>query len=485
MIIIRHKKAAVIIILIIFIFTSGCSKNSVINSLFTGYRNRYEISVYYKPEDRYIFGTQKLFYKNTEDIELNDIYFHLYPNAFSQAETAPMIGDIRDNYPSGFNPGKIDIINVWVNGVSSKWAVEGQDKTILKVELNKPIKPQSTMEIRIDFGEKLPLSRTDFGAYNGIASFENWYPVLCVYDNEGWHTEPSCKMGEANFSEVSDYYVDIDLPENELVASTGDIKKEKALDNNRKIISIEAKNVRDFTWVSSSKFQMAELEHNGIEIRSFFLNEDRERGIKVLDYASKAMDFFSESFGEYPYKSFDIVETPLYGGAMEYPLLTAVGEQYYKYLEEKNLEAAVAHEIAHQWWYVIVGNNEYVDPWLDEALATYSEAMYFEKYYGEAAFKEKINTRVGMARFNRVPMDSMDKFKTGSEYNIVVYIQGAYILDEFRNKVGNEMFLEILKSYFETYKFKNANTDDFITIATDICGNEAATFLKNRLSGKN
>lgn len=392
-----------------------------------------------------------------------------------------MIGDIAQNYPNGFNPGQIDIINVIVDNKPAAWEVEGRDKTLLRVRLDEPLKKGKSVEIKMDFQEKLPTARTDFGYYKRVACFENWYPVLCVYDDAGWHKEPSVKIGECNFSEISDYVVEINLPEQEMIASTGKFIKEKRLDGGRKLVVLEADKVRDFTWVSSARFESVEKKHKGVIIKSYFINEDREKGIAALDFAVRALDFFNETFGEYPYDRLNIVETYLYGGAMEYPLLTSIGEQFYKYSDIKPLEGAVAHEIAHQWWYVVVGNNEYKEPWLDEALASYSEAMYFEKYYGEQMFRRKISSRAGLARFARSIGDSMDEFKNSSEYNIVVYMKGAYALDELRTKVGEDVFVKAIKKYYDDYKFKNATTSDFLNVINDICGEDAVEFFKRRL----
>src|SRR5690554_2638550 len=116
-------------------------------------------------------------------------------------------------------------------------------------------------------------------------------------------------MGESNFSEVSDYTVEIELPENEIVASSAQEEKEKKIGNGRKLLTLKADNVRDFTWISSNKFQKAERKHNGVTIKSYFLNEDKVRGIDAINMAVRALDFYNESFGEYPYDSFSIVQT--------------------------------------------------------------------------------------------------------------------------------------------------------------------------------
>ena len=209
------------------------------------YKNSYNINVYYNPDERSIFASQKLSYKNTEDVELKEVYFHLYPNAFLNKETVPMIGDISDNYPEGFNPGQIDIKGVWVDNNSVDWSIEGRDKTLLSVKLINALKEGEKITIKIDFQEKVPYGKTDFGSYNSIACFENWYPVLCVYDNEGWHKELSCKMGQLNFSEVSDYVVSVDIPSDENVASSGNTINEKQIGDSRKSLTLKADNVRD------------------------------------------------------------------------------------------------------------------------------------------------------------------------------------------------------------------------------------------------
>jgi Aminopeptidase N len=477
---IRLKRRAILLIVFIFIF-SGCKLSTALKS--DGYKNKYSINIYYNPKEASIYGTQKISYRNTEDVDINELYFHLYANAFRDKSTAPMIGEINDSYPEGFNPGQIDIVDIWIDNSKAVWNTEGEAKTLLCVKLSKPLKANEKISIRMDFQEKLPHARTDFGEYGGIACFENWYPVLCIYDSKGWHKEAFSKLGEANFSEISDYNVDINLPENEVVASTGKPVRERADGDGRKNITIKAESVRDFTWVSSSSLKKVEKKYKGILIKSYFTDKDKVRGVSVLDTCSRAFDFYNEAFGPYPYDEFSVVETCLYGGAMEYPMMTTVGELYYTYQDPQALEGAVAHEIAHQWWYVTVGNNEYAEPWLDESLATYSEAMYFEKYRGREMLKQRINPEIGLTRSIRNTGDSMGQFKNINEYNLVVYLKGAYMLNELREKVGDKNFFDIMKRYYEAYRFKNADTNNFLDTVKGVCGEEAVEFIKLRLYG--
>lgn len=472
---IKLRKLAVFILIFIFLI-DGCAVRTASGA----YKNKYVIDVYYNPGEMSIFGSQKLYYKNTEDKALEELYFHLYPNAFRSEDTAPMMGGVEDNYPAGFNPGQIDIIGVWVDGERVIWSTEDTGDTILRVSIGRRLETGEKAEIRVDFQEKIPYGRTDFGSYGGIACFENWYPILCIYDSSGWHTEPVCRIGEANFSEVSDYEVRLDLPGGEQVAHTGECKGVRGRGSDRKVITIAAEDVRDFTWISSGGFRKLEAQHNGIVIKSYFLDNDKDMGALALDTCARAIDFYSERFGKYPYGAFSVVETPLYGGAMEYPMLASVGSDYYSGRGRERLESAVAHEVAHQWWYAVVGNNEYSQPWLDEALSTYAEGLYLEKYYGGYALRNRLDIS-GTSRYKNRPGSGMDKFKSTDEYNGVVYIRGANILNGLRENVGDEAFYSVLKRYYETYKFKNADIADFLDVVRDVCGEQAAEFIKLRL----
>lgn len=477
----KIKRLTALVITLVLIF-SGCSLYT--SGGVSGYKNRYKISVFYNPDESSIYGSQKIDYKNIEDADLNEIYFHIYPNAFRSKSTAPVIGGFGDNYPEGFNPGQIDIVGVWINGSPVKWSVEGDAYTLLCIKPAGKIRKNQKVGIKIDYQERLPHARTDFGSYNGIACFENWYPILCVYDAVGWHKESYSKIGEPNFSEVSDYEVEIDLPKDEVVASTGKCIGEKNISSGRKRVTLKADNVRDFAWISSRYFKTVEKKYKGVTIKSFFMNDDREKGVSVLDICCKALDFYNESFGKYPYDVFSVAETSLYGGAMEYPEISSIGQLYYTYKVDDLFESAVVHELAHQWWYVVVGNNEYKEPWLDESMAAYSEYMYFEKYYGKDEMKKRLSQNTGNFKSSAHTGDSMDKFSSIGEYSLVVYIKGAYMLDEFRKKVGDEKFFEIMKKYYSLYKFKNADTNGFLGVVNDVCGDEAVKFIKLRLAGK-
>ena len=171
------------------------------------------------------------------------------------------------------------------------------------------------------------------------------------------------------------------MPENIVVASTGLIKSDRHKGNND-VMSINASNVRDFAFVLSPKFKVAEEDVDGIKVMSYYFDEDV--GTRALKYAKDAVKFYNSYIGKYPYKQYSVVESDFYMGGMEYPNLVMISKDLYSKNNIFNLEYVIAHETAHQWWYGVVGNNEVKEAWLDEGLTEYMTIMYIEKYYGKA-----------------------------------------------------------------------------------------------------
>lgn len=161
---------------------------------------------------------------------------------------------------------------------------------------------------------------------------------------------------------------------------------------------------------------------------------------------------------------------------MEYPQLIALGQSHYKDIDK--LISAIAHEGAHQWWYVTVGNDEHSTPWLDEGFANYSGQLYMAHRLGN---DDKINSL--MKDYENIisadqPIEaSVINFASWKNYNDVIYKKGALALHRLRNSVGDEKFFNIMQIYYQRYKLKNAHVADFLDIVEEISGKEAVKKL--------
>lgn len=433
--------------------------------------NKYIITVDYDKKENTLKGHEKIIYHNNQNKSMHSIVLYLYPNMYKNLETVPAIGSAEKSYPEGFDPGYIKLSNIKVDGKEiDKSVEEGFSSIYIDFPLEKPVKQNKNIEIDMDFMVKIPISTTRFGQYEDITQFTYWYPILAIEEDGEWQIRDYCKIGESNYSDIADYYVEIKLPMEEKVAATGSIISERqSIEKGYKIVEIKAEKVRDFAWVCSPNFIIEETTIDGIKIKNYYTPKNEALGCKADEIGADVLSYFNKKFGLYPYKEFCIVETYLIGGGMEYPQLITLGQSHYKDMDK--LVSVIAHEGAHQWWYVTVGNDEHESPWLDEGFATYSTQLYL-------AHRAKDDNKLIelMAKYEAIKSPdiaieaSVSSFSNWKDYNDVIYKKGALELHKLRSKVGDDKFFEIMQTYYNRYKFKNAKTSDFLSIVEEVAG---------------
>lgn len=461
-------------------------KNESNKASFNGERTLYILDLALNTEDKTIKTHQTVKFKNKYNTSLKEIVFHLYPDSYNSSATMPTIGGNTKNLTDA-ELGDIKIDSFKANGTALKYSESNQ---ILKAQLDKELKPGEILQLDIDFTLKIPRGKDRLGYYLEQYSLTNWYPILSIYDEKTntWDENPFHPVGESNYSDSSDYMATVNVPKDMIVATTGvKLSKESASDIDK--ITFEALNNRDFVLFMSKDYKVLSKEVDGIRVNSYYMGEVTTAK-RMLDLASESLKYFSDTFGKYPYPEFDLVESYLQGGAMEYPTVVQMG--YYPYnspeYKENNLtfwDEAVVHETAHQWWYSTVGNNEFKEPILDETFAAYSTALFFENLYGE------YSSKAVKASFLAVPINygtpiyrSTDKF-TWRDFSTVVYKLGPVVLEELRQKVGKETFTDIFRTYYERYKFKNANLEGFLEIIKEKSGSEISEYIRNDFTSQN
>lgn len=425
-------------------------------------------------------GKETVRYVNTEDVSLKEIYFHLYPNAFKDDSISPFPPDeIGLAYPDGFSPGYTDILGVKVNDEEAQFVIEG---TNMKVSLPHELMPGKSTDIAINFVVKLPPSDGRFGYGKYTIKLANWYPIVSVYDSDGWNLDPYYAIGDPFYSDTANYTVRIAAPSEYILASTGTAKNEESQVN--KLWYIKAYNVRDMAVVLSDRFKVKSGEYNGIKVNSFYVGDDNI-GERSLKYAVDALKYFSETFGRYPYPEYDVVAADFYIGGMEYPQLVMIDRMLYNKNNIFVLEQVIAHETAHQWWYGAVGNDEIEEPWLDEALTEYSTVLYFENYYGRSlsdrfwkSYEDFVSKYGGS---QRKVTDSVDEFKDSNEYSAIVYEKGALGLKKIEDEIGRKAFIKGLREYYKANRYKNATAEDLIKAVGRATDKDMTTYFKKAI----
>ena len=451
----------------------------------------YGIDVAFSPEDGRLDCQQRVHYTNREETEITNIYFHLYPNSFKYEDKAVFPPEEMDRaYPRGFSPGFIELENIELDGSPASYSVEGYSDDILMLSLDQALKPGDRADIWLEYSVKLPNSPGRFGCWDNTYNLGNWYPILCVYDERGWNLEPYYPLGDPFYSDISNYKVSIVAPEDFVIASTGDSINIKESDH-QNMWEFEAQKVRDFAWVASDKFKTSSMTIGDTTVYSYYYTQ--EAGDKALDYGASALRIFNKLFGLYPYKTLSIVQTDFFIGGMEYPQLVMIDGSLYDGENDDWLEVVTVHEVAHQWWYGLVGNDQIYDSWLDEGLTEYSTILYYGQRYGQEVEYHKYQKLINKGKYQLFKIyrasEDMDEtihrplyeFEDWIEYDSLVYGKGAIMFYEMKQEMGNEDFMEVLKTYFGANKFQNAKAQDLFRACQDVTGQNWESFFEQWL----
>lgn len=478
----RNIRFCLIILIIVFIL-SGCKQDANIGGDKLIYDdnsnvdleklNNYNIEVALDEEDKSYIGKQWTTYVNNTGKILGEVYFHLYPNAFKSLDTAPILFENKRDTGT-YLKGYIDINKISSEEKELDFNIQGEGETTLKIKLHKPLLPGEKRDIYLEYKGKLPTANERFGYGDRFMNLGNWYPIACVYDRKGWNLDPYYKLGDPFYSDVGNYNLTINVDKSTIVAASGNIIYEEIIQD-RKVYKIEANLIRDFAWVASPDFKTSEKNLGDTRIKLYHLDENPIMVRHSLKVGKNALKTFNNIFGSYPYDTYSIVMTEFPTG-MEYPGLVFIGNDYFKLHLSKILEQIIVHETAHQWWYGLVGNDQVDEAWLDEALATYSEVVYYKEVYnsktGEDYFMQNIqigyeygeNYLLG----NKIVNKQLKDFYNWDDYGILVYIKGAMFINEIKSIYGEEALYKILNTYFNKFKYKNATTEDFIKVCEEV-----------------
>jgi hypothetical protein len=490
----RKSKIFLCIIVTIFLYSSIPVFANTLDTL-----THYNIDVQFNDKDKNLKVIETIKFTNTYGKELKDIVLHLYPDSYNSYDSLPSMGKLPYDTQQIVDEikGDIDIENVVIDDKQINFT---EDNQVLKIPLVKPLASNSVIEITITFTLKLPQGTNRMGYNNDVYSLTNWYPILSIYDplEDNWDENPFNAVGESNYSDIANYNVTLHIPKDIVVASTGITSSEK-IESNLKSVDIIAENARDFVVIMSKNYKVISKDVDGVKVNSYYLSEDskdnnEKKAARILDVTVDALKFFSETFGKYPYPELDVMETYLTGGAMEYPQIIQMGK-YYPSNEEMPSgytpwdEVAAVHETGHQWWYVGVGSNEFLEPLLDESLTQYSTAYYFEKRYGKYHDQAIISTlrgRLYPGSISNLPINSsVDKFKDWGEYSYVIYSKGQVVFEDLRSQVGDEKFIEILKTYYNRFLYKNASVDDLLKVIEEVAGKSTSIVIKDAMNSPN
>ncbi len=490
----RTKKHLLSILILPILFLcgvlAGCKESDI--EKVSKNLSTYTMEITYN-DDHTLSVKQSLDYKNNNDTSLDSLSLHLYPRSFRDGSLSSVVSKLNYNkcYYNGASFGDINITSLKLNDNKKDIVLSGNDEDILEVKLDENLSPNSSVNLYIEYTVTLPNINHRFGYGEDTINVANFYPIMCMYEDGKYVIDSYHYNGDPFYSDVANYNVKISAPKSYTLASSGDVKFSNEEENN-KIYNIEAKAVRDFAFILSDKYAVVSDNIDGVNVNYYYYkNQYPAEGLQA---SVDAVRTFNKLFGKYPYSTLNVCEAGFVHGGMEYPNLVFISDAVTNQSDYIN---TIVHEVGHQWWYGLVGNNEYQYGWLDEGLTEYSTLLFYEENpeYNvdtKTLIKNTTNSYVTFVEVYEKVFGSVDstmnrklnEYKNESEYVYIAYVKGMLIFDSLREIVGKDKILEGLQTYFENNKFKIATPDDLVNAFEETTKTDLKGFFSSWIDGK-
>jgi hypothetical protein len=524
---VRKKKTKYILTLLFFQFSFFNFQFSIAQQYFQQ-EVKYDIHVSLNDITHELNAFETIEYTNNSPNLLSELYFHLWPNAYKDENTALAkefykAGDLHFMNTTDEERGFIDSLDFKIDGNKISWNLLEDTIDICKLRLDKPLKPGEKIKITTPFHVKIPSAMISrLGHIRQAYYISQWFPKPAVYDMNGWNYFSYLNQGEY-YAEFGTFDVWITLPQNYVVGATGDLvdgEKELKWLNEKveetklltsysgnnlnfppsspetKTLHYHQSNVHDFAWFADKRWHVLkeEIELPSKKVTAWMMFTDIEGFYwkKASEYMKASLHYFSQWIGDYPYNNITAVDvTNAEGNGMEYPTITTIGN----YGSSFELEVTIAHEAGHNWYYGILGSNERQHPWMDEGLTNFLETRYvYTKYandkdkqleeYGKMGSiskhfgLDKLNHRaiqyfsyLGGARKNSdQPPETSAALVSYPNYHEDIYYKTALSFDFLKSYLGDSLFDLCMHRYFDEWKFKHPQPADLKKIFTTTSG---------------
>ena len=495
----------------------------------------YEINVVLDDVQHALDGSMAIRYTNNSPDVLPEIWIHLWPNAYKDNTTAFARQKLeqrstRFQFARDEERGYINNLNFKVNGEPVTLTYDEENPDIARLTLNQPLQPGQTINIKTTFHVQLPYCFSRMGHVGQQYQITQWYPKPAVYDSKGWHPIPYLDQGEF-YSEFGNFHVYITVPQNYVVGASGDLltqsevawidslsaatlKKDFSDSNmdfppsasSTKTLEYVLKDAHDFAWFADKRFNVVKgnvtlsESERVVTTYAYFPDKYAKEWIKAADYVGRAVSFYSDNVGEYPWNTAQAVDGTLEvegAGGMEYPTITVIAGD----MDAKGLDNVITHEVGHNWFYGILGSNEREHAWMDEGINSFYENKYMDTYYTRdniLGIPKRIVAILGadtssadqiIWQFNQItqcqnryqPVDMHAGEYTQVNYGLVVYAQTAYYFRYLEDILGKETFDRIMRRYYREYQFKHPYPDDLQALFEQETGESYVWFFDQLL----
>ena len=361
------------------------------------------------------------------------------------------------------------------------------DQSVLQIALHQAVEPGDSLRLNLEFNEQLPriIVRTGW-APNDYFAFLHWFPQMGVYEQDqqgqwGWNCHQFFR-GTEFYADFGVYDVEIIMDQKFVVGSSGCIVEEEWISEEKKKVRMHGEDIIDFAWIAYPEFEEYTDRWNNTIIKMLITPAHRHLAPRFILAVKQVLDYMTDRIGAYPYPMITIVDPPiqaLNSGFMEYPTLITVGGFHVFPKSLRSLESLAMHEFLHQYFMGMVASNEKEEAWLDEGFVTYFEDRILDDLYGpKDSYIDLAGYQTGNAEFSRqeyVSLPDPNEFAIATPgWQItdarkgIIYSKTALMLKTLEGMVGRQTMDEVMRTYFQKWKFKHPRGQDFIAVAEEV-----------------
>ena len=486
----------------------------------------YTIEVRLDHAERTLHGRQRLRWTNIQSRATDELPFHLYWNAWRNNRSSWMRQDrIRGRSDRGTDIdredwGWIEVESMRLVGADgapveldrrfeSSDDGNADDRTVLVARLPAPVGPGETVEVESDWTARVPRTFARTGVRGEFYFLAHWFPKLGVLEADGWNCHQYHAATEY-YSDYGTYDVTMTVPTGWVVGATGRESERRENGDGTTTHRYRQEDVHAFTWTTSPDYRVAErtFEAAGlppVEMRLLYQPEHAGQVDRHFAATAHALELYGSWYGAYPYGHVTVVD-PAWGagaGGMEYPTLFTCGTRLFNPLGGGSPESVTIHEAGHQFWYALVGNNEFEHAWIDEGLNTFSTIRVMRERYGESFWVKRYFRPPGTDLRGFLPvafrelrvdpwLNRIDRYRADATSDVqsrptwryfpksassITYSKTALWLVTMERWLGWARLRGILSTFFERWRFRHPGPEEFIAVANEVSGRDLEPFF--------
>jgi hypothetical protein len=490
----------------------------------------YTIDARLDPDQHTLQGSLVLEWRNTTGQAQSTFPFHLYWNAFRNTLSTSARGEGRRSARSrgrgqtrGFGYVQVASVRQATGGAKADLTsslryvhpddANADDRTVAEITTPAPVPPDATTRFEIDWTAQVPYG--DVGRSGWVHDYHfiaQWFPKIGVWWKGAWNAHQFHPFSEF-FSDYGVYDVRLTVPQGFVVGATG--RMEGARDNadGTRTFHFHQDDVHDFAWVTSRRLveRLDRFDEKGyppVDIRLLVQPEHMHLAARYLESTKISLRSYGAWSAPYPYAQVTVVD-PAWSsasGGMEYPTLFTGGSSLSAPRALESPESVTVHECGHQFWYGLVGNNEFEEAWLDEGFNTYHEEKALQVALGPAGWGRRYFGPLGAGGARRAPwpvvapdvwlrrgdnqltdlrkygaLDAMARrswdYVDADSYTVNAYYKPALSLQTLEGLVGDATMTRILRTYARRYRFAHPTSADFIAVVNEVTGQDYQWFF--------